>query len=416
VVKKIIITTIFLSIIINPVLAYDVPLPPEKVYELPSEIQSSRYNFSVRELFTVNPSKEKSLDHSLIMAQNSKYVLAVTRETNQIYYSELGPDIKFKSIGKLLSEDWLNKNFPGSAISIKSTNLYGSKLYITVVQTENPKRKCAHSLFLLSVDISNLVLGIEPTLNDYNILFQGDCDRASRGLWGGALAVDSSGIYLALGENRYDWKTGKQISQFYTKDELVLKNTFNGKILFFDATNRTINKKPRIFASGFRNPYGLEFIKFGGRKVLAITDIGPEGGDELNIVKKGVDYGWPKFSLGRQYDLNNPSVKTEEGYSWGNFGKSSGAPIWSWVPSSVPTQFFQVPINTSLSDWSENLIIATLSGTLERLVVFNSAVIAKESIKFPTRVRNIALIKNDIMLVSTDDGRIYSLAWDILKD
>lgn len=409
-VKKTIIT-VMLSLLLssNPVSAYVPSFPPNVIYEVPDNILSARYNFRVSELLTVNPEKVTDSDHSLIVAQNSKYLLAITRETNEMYYSELEPQIEFKGLGKIFSAEWLSTNFLSNALSIKSAKFYDNKLYVTAAwKNNNSLEKCAY-LVLISIDVSNLRSGIEPKLRNHKVLFQGDCDRSASGMWGGALAVNSSGIYLALGDNRFDWKTGKELLKWYSKDQLLPKNTFNGKILFWNSTNPTINKKPIIFASGFRNPYGLQFIKIEGRKVLAITDIGPEGGDELNIVKKGLDYGWPKFNLGRQYDLNNPDFNTNEGHSWGNFNKSGGVPIWSWLPSSVPTQFIQVPTNTSLSDWSENLIVATLAGTLERLVVFNGNVIANESIKFPTRVRNIVMLENDTLIVTTDDGRLYSL-------
>ena len=82
---------------------------------------------------------------------------------------------------------------------------------------------------------------------------------------------------------------------------------------------------PEIWSYGHRNPQGLAFDMNG--KLWAMEH-GPRGGDELNLVRKGLNYGWPKITYGREY-------------SGGKIGttKASGTPSAPWLTiSSQKTQ------------------------------------------------------------------------------
>ena len=83
--------------------------------------------------------------------------------------------------------------------------------------------------------------------------------------------------------------------------------------------------KPEIFSYGHRNPQGLAFHPETG--VLWETEHGPQGGDEVNIVQAGKNYGWPVASYGREYAPNGAKVSTvtsKEGIE---------EPMMLWIPS-----------------------------------------------------------------------------------
>jgi len=86
--------------------------------------------------------------------------------------------------------------------------------------------------------------------------------------------------------------------------------------------------RPEIWAFGLRNPEGLAFNPADGK--LWEQEHGPMGGDEINIIEKGKNYGWPVVSYGRNYD--GTPVGT---------GKTSAPgmvdPVWHWTPSIAPS-------------------------------------------------------------------------------
>jgi glucose/arabinose dehydrogenase len=111
------------------------------------------------------------------------------------------------------------------------------------------------------------------------------------------------------------------------------------------------NKVEKI-SSGHRNQQGIVLIG----ENLYTSEHGPRGGDELNIIKKGVDYGWPVVTYGERYgffDYVKPTRPgTHDGYE---------EPLYYWVPSVAPTELIQLPKNSSWGGWSEQLVMGTLA-------------------------------------------------------
>ena len=81
--------------------------------------------------------------------------------------------------------------------------------------------------------------------------------------------------------------------------------------------------KPEIYTLGHRNPLGLAFNPTTGE--LWSTEQGPQGGDELNLIQAGKNYGWPRVSLGRNYD----GTRVGEGFTAPGFEE----PVVYWVPA-----------------------------------------------------------------------------------
>jgi glucose/arabinose dehydrogenase len=110
--------------------------------------------------------------------------------------------------------------------------------------------------------------------------------------------------------------------------------------------------KPEIFTYGHRNTFGLRFHPETGE--LWQMEIGPMGGDEVNILKKGANYGWPLVSTGRNY---SGSLVSEQ--PWYREGMEE--PRLFWVPSISPAgmAFYT---GDKFPEWKNNLIIGALSG------------------------------------------------------
>ena len=146
---------------------------------------------------------------------------------------------------------------------------------------------------------------------------------------------------------------------------------------------------PSIWTYGHRNPQGLVFDR--QQRELWESEHGPRGGDELNIIKRGHNYGWPTITFGMNYDGTPITDQTE--------ARGVDAPITNWVPSlgTGPIVFYN---GGRIGPWTDNLFLGSL-GTqeLRRLVMKGHAVQHQELLfKGIGRVRD---------LVDSPDGYLY---------
>jgi glucose/arabinose dehydrogenase len=123
--------------------------------------------------------------------------------------------------------------------------------------------------------------------------------------------------------------------------------------------------RPEVFAYGFRDQLGLVLHQTTG--AILATDHGPNGGDEVNRILPGRDYGWPKYSFGRQYD--GPRVSETP------LGPGVEQPLLLWIPSIAPSGI-EVYTGDRFPAWKGNLFIGSArrgeiprTGGLERVVI-----------------------------------------------
>lgn len=171
----------------------------------------------------------------------------------------------------------------------------------------------------------------------------------------------------------------------------------------------------QVVADGFRNPQGLALVRLAELgKVLVETEHGPRGGDELNIVSTGSDYGWPSFSYGTAYEPNDTSNIPENEGTSGDLQK----PLFSWVPSIAPSQLLQVTGQEFQEWWSTesdgrrygDLLVSTLKDeSLHRLRIENGIVSYSERIFIGERIRSFSQLPSGKLLIGTDSGKILLL-------
>ena len=158
---------------------------------------------------------------------------------------------------------------------------------------------------------------------------------------------------------------------------------------------------PDIWSYGHRNLLGLEFDLAGN---LWDIEHGPRGGDELNLVKEGANYGWPVRSNGINYDGSNiPDHSADDGFT---------KPAISWTPVIGPGDF--IFYRGSLWPWTGEAVIANLTVEgIARVKVDAAANTATEvaRYKFPNRLRDIAEAADGSLWVIEDgeDGRLLRL-------
>lgn len=148
--------------------------------------------------------------------------------------------------------------------------------------------------------------------------------------------------------------------------------------------------KKAIYSYGHRNPQGMILHPETGE--IWVHEHGPRGGDEINVVKKGANYGWPVISYGINY---NGTVLTELTEKQG-----MEQPLYYWVPSIAPSDF-AVVTSDHYPEWKGDLLVGSLSfALLEKLTLENNQVVKREKvIDGMGRTRSVAI---------GPDGYIYA--------
>lgn len=128
---------------------------------------------------------------------------------------------------------------------------------------------------------------------------------------------------------------------------------------------------PEIWSYGHRNPQGLAIQPETG--AIWITEHGPQGGDELNLVRPGLNFGWPVIGFGVNY-------RSGEAIHDGTHREGMEQPAHIWVPS-VGTSGLTFYTGDSFSGWRGNLFAGGLAGqTLDRLVLEDTNVVRSETV------------------------------------
>jgi aldose sugar dehydrogenase len=159
---------------------------------------------------------------------------------------------------------------------------------------------------------------------------------------------------------------------------------------------------PETFAHGLRDPEGAAINPATGE--LWVTDHGPQGGDEINIVRPGRDYGWPDVSYGRQYDARQTGGRKNVAVGSGATSREGvEQPAYFWVPSIAPSGMMFYSGNL-FPEWNGNLFVGALAGAhLVRLVLNGDRVVAEEKllVDLKQRIRDVR---------QGPDGAVYVLA------
>ena len=139
------------------------------------------------------------------------------------------------------------------------------------------------------------------------------------------------------------------------------------------------NVSPWVYAFGLKDPEGAAIHPVTGD--LWVVDHGPQGGDEVNIVRSGRDYGWPDVTYGRQYDARQTDGRKNVKVGTGNTSmKGVEEPIYYWVPSIGPSgmTFYT---GDQFPEWKGNLFVGAMPGQhLVRLVLNGDRVVAEEKL------------------------------------
>ena len=170
-----------------------------------------------------------------------------------------------------------------------------------------------------------------------------------------------------------------------------------GKTMLFDL----VTGQSRVYTRGHRNPQGLA-VGSDGR--VWSTEHGPKGGDELNRLLDGKDYGAPHVTYGTEYGMmtwpGNPYQGRHEGYE---------KPTYAWVPSIAVSQLIVVE-RDAFPYWKGDLIVSSLKdASLYRIRIEGDRAVFAEPIPIGHRIRDIIETADGSIVLKTDDDFLVYL-------
>ncbi|MGC1242110.1 MAG: PQQ-dependent sugar dehydrogenase [Chryseosolibacter sp.] len=220
--------------------------------------------------------------------------------------------------------------------------------------------------------------------------------------YGGRVLFSKDGhLYVSTGE-RSDLETRPQAQDLNSGLGKIIRITTDGKPVSGNPFEGKSGARPEIYSYGHRNVQGIAFHPETGD--LWETEFGPRGGDELNRVQPGKNYGWPVITYGIEYAGKNigDSIQQKEGME---------QPVYYWDPVISPSgiTFYS---SDAMPEWKNNLFISSLSGMhICRLVIENNEVVGEERLLADQeqRFRDITQGKDGALYAITDQGRLYKI-------
>jgi len=224
-----------------------------------------------------------------------------------------------------------------------------------------------------------------------------------RNHFGGRIAFSPDGahVFLTCGDRYDERERAQRLDDLAGK---ILRLTRDGRI---PADNPFVGRagyRGEIWTYGHRNPQGISFNPATGS--LFAAEFGPLGGDELNLLRPGEQYGWPEVSYGREY-----SGRAISG------GRTSGPgitePVRYWVPAVSPSGLVFAPPSAQ-PIWRGSLFMACLNTPgLLRMEMDGDRIASEERLLWGrARMRQVIFAPDGALLLLTDEpsGRILRLS------
>jgi aldose sugar dehydrogenase len=238
----------------------------------------------------------------------------------------------------------------------------------------------------------------EDRLLDLEVLLEAGPYSWSPSNFGGAMAFDDQGmLYISIGDRgehelsqRGDRLQGK-ILRLHDDGSVPADNPFAG--------NPDVDD--RIYALGVRNPQGLDFDQQSGR--LFEAEHGPLGGDEINIIRAGANYGWPLVSYGKSYDMADIGV--------GTHAPGMVQPIY-YFQSSEAVSPLRVYRGAMFPEWDGDLLVGALRAQRVTRIDLDGEVVRSAHpilTELDARIRDLGVAADGSVFVLTEPGDLHRL-------
>ncbi|HZP87808.1 MAG TPA: PQQ-dependent sugar dehydrogenase [Burkholderiales bacterium] len=235
---------------------------------------------------------------------------------------------------------------------------------------------------------------VENRLEDVRVIFKMEPKSQSGVHFGSRLVFDGKGhLFITLGD-----RGNKDRAQRLDDDAgSIVRLNDDGSIPQDNPFTKQAGARPELYTKGNRNVQGAAMHPDSGQ--LWADEHGPQGGDELNIIRAGANYGWPLVTAGVNYGTG-----TKIGEATSKAGMEQ--PIYTWSPSIAPSgmTFYT---GDRFPQWKGNLLIGALRGrALVRLTLRGEAVQSEERmlVNDVGRIRDVRVGPDGLIYLLTDSS------------
>lgn len=225
-------------------------------------------------------------------------------------------------------------------------------------------------------------------LEDVTVIFRNFTRKDTPVHYGGRMAFLADGTLLLTTGDGFDYREAAQdVASGLGK---VLRMNDDGS----PASGNPFPDSPLVYCYGLRNPQGLAVSRSG---VIWLHEHGPRGGDELNRVEAGRNYGWPAITHGRDYSGAVISPFTE----W----EGMEQPLYFWTPSIAPSGLTVYEAGL-FPEWKGDLLLGALvDREVRRLELSGGQVIGEEALfsEISARIRDVRTGPDGLLYVLTPD-------------
>lgn len=281
------------------------------------------------------------------------------------------------------SERINDSRFAITDIGVLASSTERADVVVSYVRYDS-SRECV-SVILASYQIN---LGEKPSVKRLNTWFTSKpCVpvEAVQHAAGRIEVIDKSTVYMTLGDLGFE-----KINQVKARGDL-------------GSTFKISKSKVEKISRGHRNQQGIVLIG----KNLYTSEHGPRGGDELNLIIKGKDYGWPAVTYGEPYssgDYVKPALTgNHTGYP---------EPLRYWVPSVAPTELVQLPAGPAWGKWASQIVMGTLREESLIFIEMRNTNTVGQVVKVGVgeRIRDLEISLEGAIVVTTDSGRLLVIS------
>lgn len=244
----------------------------------------------------------------------------------------------------------------------------------------------------------------ETVIENAVVIYRANPASAAGNLhYGGRILFDATGHLMVSTGERSDLSTRPFAQSVGSAIGKILRITKNGQPAPGNPTFSQSGALPELYSIGHRNPQGMAIHPTTGD--LYQSEHGPRGGDEINRVQAGANYGWPTITYGLEYSgaVIGNGIQQQAGMQ---------QPIYYWDPVISPSgmTFYK---GNNVPEWQNNLFIGSLSGMhIVRLVISNNKVVGEERLLAGEnqRFRDVTQGTDNALYAVTDAGRLYKIS------
>ncbi len=242
----------------------------------------------------------------------------------------------------------------------------------------------------------------ESTIENATVIYRATPAYNGTLHYGGRILFDRTGNLVVSTGERSDLATRPLAQSLSASLGKIIRITTNGQAAPGNPTVGQASGRPEIYSLGHRNPQGLAIHPATGD--LWQGEHGPRGGDEINLIKPGANYGWPTITYGIEYSGQTigAGIQQQNGLE---------QPVYYWDPVISPSgmTFYK---GNRIPEWENNLFIGALSGQhIVRLAIANGKVTGEERLLASEgqRFRDITQGTDNALYAITDGGRLYRI-------